>query len=368
MTRDKGSTIVLSLPHGRGNPRNSEGAFVTLADGRIMFAYTRYYGGSWHDGAPARICARYSSDGGRAWTRQDRVLVDNEGRCNVMSVSLLRLADGRMIGLFYLRKNGPLDCRARLRVSRDEGQTWGRPVLCIPAPGYFVVNNDRVVQLRTGRLMVPASYHRCKLARPDPNRMYAGLDSRGIAMFFLSDDGGRTWRESRDWWALSVRSGTGLQEPGVVELKDGRLYAVCRTDRDRQYEMFSDDGGETWTCPKPSSFQAPASPMSIKRIPATGDLLAVWNDRSGRLAPVRDKFLRNSWARTPLVAALSSNEGRSWRRVRLIESDPRRGFCYTALHFTDQAVLMAYCCGGWGSSVLQDLCIRRIELGWLYRD
>jgi hypothetical protein len=29
--------IVLYLPHRRNNPRNSEGAFVTLSDGRILF-------------------------------------------------------------------------------------------------------------------------------------------------------------------------------------------------------------------------------------------------------------------------------------------------------------------------------------------
>jgi len=44
MTRDRGSTIVLSLPHGRGHPRNSEGSFVVLADGRITFACARYDG------------------------------------------------------------------------------------------------------------------------------------------------------------------------------------------------------------------------------------------------------------------------------------------------------------------------------------
>ena len=209
------SRIVLSLPHGRGNPRNSEGSFITLADGRIMFAYTRYYGASWADEATARVCARFSDDGGGSWSGRDVVLVENEGRQNVMSVSLLRLADGR-IGLFYLRKNGPQDCRLRLRTSRDEGRTWGGPVLCIPAPGYHVVNNDRVIQLRTGRLIAPASFHRCQ-GPQGPKAGHAAIDGRGIALFFLSDDGGRSWRESKDWWALPARSDAGLQEPGAVE-------------------------------------------------------------------------------------------------------------------------------------------------------
>ena len=44
---------VLELPHQAGNPRNSEGAFITLKDGRIMFIYTKFYGDSWSDHAAA---------------------------------------------------------------------------------------------------------------------------------------------------------------------------------------------------------------------------------------------------------------------------------------------------------------------------
>src|SRR5213076_112701 len=80
-----------------------------------------------------------------------------EATMNVMSASLVRLSDG--IGLVYLRKNSLTDCRAYLRVSKDEGKTWGPPTLCMPTPGYLVVNNDRVVRLASGRLVIPAARH-----------------------------------------------------------------------------------------------------------------------------------------------------------------------------------------------------------------
>jgi hypothetical protein len=361
------SEIVLNLAHSPDNPRNSEGSFATLADGRILFAYSRYYGKSWSDEATARICGRYSSDGGRTWPGNEQTLVENEGRRNVMSVSLLRLQDGRL-GLWYLRKDGVDSCHACLRTSKDD-VTWSAPTCCIPAPGYFVVNNDRVVQLGNGRLIVPSSLHRNPLPPgADPDHVYDSLDGRGIAIWFLSDDSGVTWRESKDWWALPVRSGSGLQEPGVVELRDGRLYGYCRTDVGCHYELYSDDGGETWSPPQPSAFQAPCSPLSIKRL-QTGDLLAVWNDHSGRLAPVPTdrSFASQSWGRTPLVCAISRDDGKTWERHKLLESDPALGYCYTAIHFADDAVLLAYCCGGGGRSVvLQDLCIRRMRLDWLY--
>jgi len=61
-----------------------------LADGRILFASSRYYGSSCSDVATATISARYSSDRGRNGSKRDRLLVANEGKCNVMSPSLLR--------------------------------------------------------------------------------------------------------------------------------------------------------------------------------------------------------------------------------------------------------------------------------------
>lgn len=117
---------VLQLPPKPGNPRNSEGGFVTLRDGRILFVYTRYYGESWDDHAPAELAARISTDGGRSYLPDERIIVPNEGR-NVMSVSLLRLADGR-IALVYLRKSGgdACDCR-RICVPRPTRARAGAP-------------------------------------------------------------------------------------------------------------------------------------------------------------------------------------------------------------------------------------------------
>ena len=347
--------IVLSLPHAPGNPRNSEGAFVTLADGRLMFAYSHYTGEDWDDHAPATIAARYSDDGGESWSAEDRILVLNEGQCNVMSVSLLRLQDGR-IALFYLRKNNLLDCHLYLRTSADEGGIWSEPTSCIPAPGYFVVNNDRVIQLKNGRLVAPAAYHRAKLETSAMDYAHA-FDSRAIALFYLSDDGGASWRESEDWCVLPRRSHSGLQEPGAVELNDGRLYGWARTDIGRQWHMTSRDGGDTWSQPRHSSFHSPCSPLSLKRIPANGHLLAVWNDISGGLSPYP-----SSWGRTPLASAISRDEGKTWGPSRLLEDDPERGFCYTAIHFCGESVLLAYLCGGRGEGVLQDLCIHKLSL------
>ena len=35
---------ALELPPGPGNPRNSEGDFIELKDGRVLYAYSRFNG------------------------------------------------------------------------------------------------------------------------------------------------------------------------------------------------------------------------------------------------------------------------------------------------------------------------------------
>jgi hypothetical protein len=356
-------TITLSLPHGKGNARNSEGSFAALTDGRILFVWSRYRGESWADHARADLAARYSSDGGATWSSEDRILVDNEGDQNVMSVSLLRLHDGRL-ALFYLRKNSDLDCRPMMRVSRDEGESWAEATVCATFVGYFCLLNDHAVQLKSGRIILPVSWHP-RVAEPD---------ATSSIVFFLSDDAGQSWHQAREGWKPRVERESRVAEPGIVELADGRLYCYARTGLGRQWQSASLDQGETWSLPEPSPFQSPQAPMRIKRIPRTGDLLAVWNDLTPRWGMPAKELVDgwahgdSSWGRTPLVLALSRDEGKNWRCAQAIETDMGRGFCYTAIHFTDDAILLAYCCGGRGSAVLQDLCIRRLPLACLYSE
>jgi hypothetical protein len=354
--------IVLDLETGPDNPRNSEGAFLELRDGRLIFAYTRFYGGS-DDNAGADIAAVYSLDGGLIWSKEPEIIIKNDAAENVMSVSLLRLADGR-IALFYLRKNGLHDCRPQMRISIDEGKTWGASVLAIPAPGYFVVNNDRIVRLGSGRLIVPAAYHRLKGENP---KDFRNFDPRAVALFYLSDDGGRTWLESDTWWAVPVASRTGLQEPGLIELKDGTLFSWARTDQGCQYGMTSADSGKTWSAPLPTPFKSPNSPLSMKRIPSTGDLLAVWNDHSGRFPFPKDRVLYGG--RTPLVSAISRDEGKTWEHFKQIESGPNSGYCYTAIGFKDKWVYLAYWLGeAKNGRTVTRLRLRRADLGWFYKE
>lgn len=347
------NAVVLDLEPDRANPRNSEGSFVTLKSGRILLYYTSFYGGA-GDESPARIVSLQSDDAGQSWSREPRLVIENQAGANVMSVSLLRLHSGA-IALFYLVKNNLLDCRPMMQLSTDEAVTWSEPRSVGAAPGYFVLNNDRVIQLKDGRLVVPVAFHRARASDP---KNYRSLDMRGIALWHLSDDEGKSWREADTSWALPARTATGLQEPGVVELADGRLFSWMRTDQGAQFGSYSTDGGKSWSSPEATALSSPASPASIKRLPGSPDLLAVYNDHSGRFPFPKGK-------RIPLVAAISTDGGKTWPRRKLVESDPDGCFCYTAIHFTEDAVLLAYCAGDAKIGGLNRLRIRRVTLDWL---
>ncbi len=331
---------------------------MTLRDGRILFAYTRFTGGT-SDHAEATIAGRYSSDGGRTWTADDVTLVEREGEMNVMSVSLLRLQDGR-IALFYLRKNSVFDCKPFVRFSNDEARTWSDAVPCIHEPGYWVLNNDRVIQLPSGRLVMPVALHA---------PLGDNYNPRGVAMTYLSDDRGATWRRSRNVLECPTDSRRGFQEPGVVLLKDGRLLMFLRTRLGSQYLSTSTDDGETWTPAQPSDIVSPLAPASMKRIPDTGDLLLVWNDHAAVpeswRADESSEPMREG-RRTPQTVAISKDDGATWQYKQNLLSHPEGWYCYTAIHFHEGKVLLGFVSGGAGLPGLSKTDIAVIPVGALY--
>jgi sialidase-1 len=338
----KEKKVVHKLNPGDNNPRNSEGDFVELSDGRILFVYSRYTGNSSSDHAPAYLAGRYSTDRGNTWS-DDHIVLEREGDMNIMSVSLLRLHNGE-IALFYLKKNSTSDCIPLMRISKDEAKTWSEPIAPIKdKKGYFVLNNDRVIQLENGRVLFSVAMHKT------PDSKWSGT---GRLWSYYSDDNGRTWQSSIE---VPNPENIMLQEPGVVELRDGPIMMYIRTDEGLQYQSFSKDEGESWSPAEPANIPSPRSPASIERIPSTGDLLLVWNNNG-----ITQK-------RTPFNSAISKDEGQTWTNVRTIEDDPDGWYCYTAIHFIEDKVLLGHCAGnrpkGTGLSVTN---ITSLDLKWIY--
>ena len=319
---DLEKTIVLDLPPGKDNPRNSEGAFVTLKNGDILFVYTHYVGESGDDHAPASLVARVSKDKGRTWSVEDREIVANEGGMNVMSVSLLRMVDGR-IALFYLRKNSWNDCRPWLRFSTDEGMTWSEPIECVTDEiGYYVLNNDRVMQQTDGTLLMPLALH---------SNVDGKFQAAAAIFCYISRDQGRTWQRQTQ---VPNPDNITLQEPGLVQLDAETILMYIRSNAGCQCYSFSKDNGATWSAVEKSPLVAPMSPAVIKKIPGSDELLVIWNHNTGNRNPINIAVLSPD-AKTILV-----------EKTLDFSNDNSRWFCYPALHFLENGdFLAAYCAG-----------------------
>lgn len=342
-----GKEIVLRLEPTSDNPRNSEGDFIKLKDGQILFVYTKFTSGS-GDHAKAFLASRVSNDKGKTWSETDKQVVANEGAMNVMSVSLLRLNDGR-IALFYIRKNSVSDCIPYLRYSSDEAKTWSEPIRCINTEGYHVLNNSRVIQLKSGRIIIPVALH---------GSTQTSITSYATIMCYYSDDLGKTWAKST---AIQNEKNIMLQEPGVIELQNEKVLLFCRTESGVQYFSNSDNECESWTPIEPGNIKSPLSPASIKRIPKTGDLMLVWNNNF--------KDGKDGGKRTPFNLALSKDEGKTWLKTKTIESDPNGWYCYTAIEFIDDYVLLGHCAGNRKLyNGLETTQITRLSLDWIYDD
>ncbi|MBQ2974750.1 MAG: exo-alpha-sialidase [Clostridia bacterium] len=327
---------VLFLTSKEGNPRNGEGTFLRLKDGSIFFVYSKFSGNDWHDECCADIAALTSYDEGETWVDGRIIFRHDDDSRNYMCPSLIRLNNGD-VGLVFLRKakknESSVPCFSR---SDDEGKTFSEYKRFFDSDSeYFVIENDHAVKLRNGRLLMPSNSHSV-LADGEVK-----IIGHGLKCIFASDDDGESWQEiaERQDIPFSDKSETGLQETTLYQHENGRLHAFSRTDLAFQFECFSDDNGETWTDPSPNRFfSSPDAPLLMKKVGRF--TVAVFN-------PIPNYTTRpnadgNTWGRTPLVCAVSEDDGKNFDRIYAIEDDPTNGYCYPAIIEGDDYFLVSY--------------------------
>ncbi len=325
---------VLFLGADRETPRNGEGTFIRLNDGRIMFVYSRFSGGTWFDDSAADIAALFSSDEGETWTTPEILFSHDENSANYMCPSLFRMADGN-VGVIYLRKDkATINAVPYFAYSEDEGETFSVPERIInDYENYYVIENDHAVVLSNGRIILPANFH---TGTADGKKE---IIEHGKKCIFASDDNGKTWQEiaERQDIPFAHVSETGLQETTVYEHSDGTLTALSRTDLAFQFRCTSADNGETWTSPEPDRFfSSPDSPLLMKR--ACGFTLAVFNP----IPNYTTRSCENSWGRSPLICAVSKDDGRTFPIILTLENDPNNGYCYPAIFDGGDYALISY--------------------------
>ena len=273
--------------------------------------------------------ARYSSDEGHTWSGPENLfdwpksaggfglferLLDHDGEIHVFI-----LCDANTGILYPTVQEGAHDPRGFVldiwhARSFDHRTRWGRPHRIWMGPASDLLS---VIEMRNGRIVLPFSFKRHQSSN-DPRPGFEGYTYFGqySVTSVYSDDGGETWHNSPD--VLSVQtpdlSTYGADEPAIIQLRDGRVWMLLRTERGRFYQSFSSDG-EHWLPPTPSKLISSDSPAGLLRL------------KDGSLLLFSNACLRYPYAygaRYVLHGAISQDEGHTWRGFRELLRDPYR--------------------------------------------
>lgn len=359
MALEKIGREVAFLHTSKTNPRNGEGSFLRLSDGSIIHAYTEYYGEGWADHCQARISAVYSYDDGESWS-EPRILIEkDETAQNIMSVSLFRMADGK-VGAIYLRKdrkpNGDIICMPLFVSSSDECKSFSEPSALGLLDGYYCVINDGVTVQRDGRILVPMALHGNSCDTTYDKNGNIICESAGVVLVSASDDNGQTWYSLDCALRTPYSDVTGFAEPGIYEHEDGTLWLWFRTAYGFQYQSFSTDNGKSWTIPTPNlHFTSPDSPMRVKKVGKY--TVSIFNPLAYNVLRT-DYSVRKCTKRTPFVCAVSTDDGHSFdttgrtsanggladfqNSCYLLEDDLSDSYCYPSIIETSDGFLVAY--------------------------
>lgn len=332
------------------NGRNSEGSFIRQPDGGILFAYSRYSSNDYDDGASCDIAVIRSFDEGETWSEPEIIARSADyGVRNLMSVSAVYQQD-QTLGIYFIIKENDGNNSVGRALSAD-GYTFTCERCQIKgSETYYVLNNDRVVRLADGRLVIPVALH--------GHNKKEYFDIFAVSSCLVSTDDGKTFSLIPIRLTIpALKAGdVGMQEPGIYQHKDGTIRLWARTSAGFQYESYSHDNLNSFTAPAPSVFTSPDSPLEMAE--HDGILYAVYNPVARSLYS-RSNGEHVSWGRTPLVVRKSLDDGLTWGPLTPIEEDEFRGYCYPAMFFTnDNSMLCAYCRGGQEDGI----CLARLGI------
>ncbi len=286
-------------------------AIEVAADGTLLaFAEARKYGGNdpGYGKQDIDLVLKRSTDGGRTWSPMKVIEDPGELWSAANPATVVDRQTGR-VWLLYLRSRperstetsrpGTDDMQTLARYSDDHGLTWSEPsdltkvARDYDAPNWqaSVVGPGGAIQAASGRLVAP-------VWKVKPYGVFT----------IYSDDHGQTWQRG----AL-VPGNQGGDEDQIVELADGRLLLDIRQNSGpHRWAATSNDGGQTWSEPRPSEAVTPVACASERlTLQAAGDdrNRILWTGPRGP-------------GRKTLVARVSYDEGQTFQNERLIADEP----------------------------------------------
>jgi hypothetical protein len=291
----------------RKAPTN-EATLIRLATGLIKLFYIN------RPGDAKKMMSISSNDNGLHWS-DPAVEFELPGEAYYAN-QVMQDRDGVIHCVFHIFKPGPLGYRGRhldlWYTQLKPGGNWSTPKMINEG---YVGSIRGFIQLKNGNLLIPMTESDTARA----NKPQKGTIDHGLfqVMTLNSSDNGRTWKKSETILKIPIESEWvtryGAIEPNAIELKDGRIWMLIRTNKGFLYESFSADAGNTWTIPEQTTFISSDSPASTVRL-GDGRILLIWNSDQRH----DDKKSYAAGGRESLHAALSSDEGKTWKGFREI--------------------------------------------------
>lgn len=220
---------------------------------------------------------------------------------------------GAPLLLFYKVGPTPQTWWGMVRTSADGGRTWSEPRR-LP-DGILGPIKNKPVQLADGTILSPTSDETHEVL------------SKWRVYFERSTDGGQTWTRTG---FLNDGRKLGAIQPSILfhdRIGGGRLQAVGRTRQGRVFSVESADAGNTW------------GPMTLlDDVPNPNSGTDAVTLRDGRHLLVYNPVEKG---RTPLVAGVS-RDGKTWKPVLTLESEPAEYSYPAVIQSTDGRVHITY--------------------------
>ena len=197
-----------------------------------------------------------------------------------------------------------------MKRSKDNGKTWNERE-ALPEGFLGPIKNKPV--LVNGVLICPSS-----------------TEKTGWKFHLeYTKDWGRTWTKSA---ALNDPKIFTAIQPSLLQYKDGRMQLLGRSQNRTVNEVWSTDGGKTWSPMRASSLPNNNSGTDAVTL-KDGRQLIVYN----HVKP--DSSLpRGKGARTPLNVAIS-NDGKTWQAVLVLEDSPVSQYSYPSVIQTSDGLV-----------------------------
>jgi hypothetical protein len=150
-------------------------------------------------------------------------------------------------------------------------------------------------------------------------------DGFNFGLIAISEDDGETWKNS-----LPI-VGRGLNQPSLIVRNDGSIDAYMRDDGDEPGKILisnSVDEGYSWSYAQKSEIPNPGASIEILKL-KSGNWLLVYND-------IDD-------GRYSLAAAISDDEGKSWKHKKNLEYLKTGSFSYpSVIQGDDETIHITY--------------------------